>query len=221
MVTKMAVRPMKSGKINKTSKSVKTNRLAKTNRLTNKTKGPADKTTAEWLRYLQGGTTVLVDCGSKASSEDAPDIIRALAKRGYRHGLVVSLSWGCTKVSAACKALDHSAIACLYRQLNVEKGKHENCTFVQPLSSLTDLGIMLVEKMRYLPEEKSFCIIDSISELEQHNKPELIARFVNFINPKLKANYVDTIVLIHPRPRDVLKPMLVDLFDHVVEEENK
>lgn len=176
------------------------------------------KSSSDWMDELHGGTIVLLDAGIKPSSNYTISLIKSLVSRGYQHGIIVSLNVDCPKILSACKGMQHKGATCIHEGKE-QPEQHDNCIFIPTLDSLTDMGILLVEKIRSLPPEKSFCIIDSVSVLEKHNRPELVARFVQFISSKLKTNKIDGVMLIQARSNDALKPMITSLFDNVVESE--
>ena len=149
------------------------------------------KKLAEELNSIPEDYIVLVETSAEKSFEISTAYTKLLSKKNDS-GIIVSANRPYPNLVNIYKKNDIDVskmfvLDCISKSLNGQDNNAVNVKYVENLSSLTDISLMIHEQIN-ITNGRKFILFDSINTMLIHNKPYIFARFVHSILTKMRLN---------------------------------
>lgn len=141
------------------------------------------------FKILSSGSPVLLVLTSGDNQDKSLERVLKTLESLKAHGVFITTTKSSSKLTKEFKkrGLDTSRLIFIDFVKKPEGHKDMNRRiYVNSLSNLTELSIAISQALDTLKEKPKFLILHSIPTLHLYNKPEVLARFLNFIISKLR-----------------------------------
>ncbi|MAG91131.1 hypothetical protein CMO83_00475 [Candidatus Woesearchaeota archaeon] len=141
---------------------------------------------------------LLVTVNANNYQNTVTDILNFLINKQNVPGVYVTLNkpYEIIERNLLSKNIDPRLIIFIDATSRTQKTKKiKNCLYIGSPEKLSDISVAMDQAVKALPSSEKFLIFDSLNTLAIFNKPATVARFVYFLNGKLREWKVKGVII--------------------------
>lgn len=93
----------------------------------------------------------------------------------------------------------------------------DNCTFLKSPQALTELGIVISQAIKYLPNKNKFLFFDSLSTLLIYNEAKVVSKFSLFLINKMNNEQIKGVLItVDSKSNNDLYNQISPLCDNII-----
>lgn len=174
----------------------------------------------EELRDLPDDYIVLIETTAEKAFEVTMALVKLLSKKNDK-GIIISVNRPYTNLINLYKKNDIDVskmfiLDCISKIQNAHINAN-NVAFMDNASALTDISLMINERLNNSPGKKKFVFFDSMTTMLIHNQPYVFARFIHSVFTKMRLQGIGGVLIsLQDKTNREIRAEIAQLCDKVI-----